>query len=97
MVARRAGCGIPAQEHLADRFLVVAFPFGAGKSVGTAWQRSEAPRICGHNQDDIAEVDLLAVMVRQLAVIHDLQQHVEQNRRMRFLKSRRATAHNDGC
>jgi hypothetical protein len=40
--------------------------------------------IGGHDQDDVAEVDLLAVVVGQLAVIHDLQQDVEQVR-MRLL------------
>src|SRR3712207_8837296 len=35
-------------------------------------------RVRGHDQDDIAEVDLLSVVVGQLAMIHDLQQHVEQ-------------------
>ena len=40
--------------------------------------------IGGHDQDDVAEIDLLAVVVGQLAVIHDLQQHVEQVR-MRLL------------
>ena len=31
----------------------------------------------GHDQDDVAEIDGLAVVVRQLAVIHHLQQDVE--------------------
>ena len=35
-------------------------------------------RIRRHDEDDVAEVDLLAVVVGQLAVIHDLQQDVEQ-------------------
>src|SRR5690606_12669217 len=35
-------------------------------------------RIGCHDEDDIAEVDALAVVVRQLAVIHDLQQDIEQ-------------------
>ena len=37
-----------------------------------------------HNQDDIAEVDDLAVVIGQLSVIHDLQQDVEEIR-MRLL------------
>ena len=41
-------------------------------------------RIGGHDQDDVAEVDLLAVVVGQLAVVHHLQQDVEQVR-MRLL------------
>ena len=31
-----------------------------------------------HDQDDVPEIDVLAVMIGQLAVIHDLQQDVEQ-------------------
>ena len=34
----------------------------------------------GHDQDHVAEVDLLAVVVGQLAVVHHLQQDVEQVR-----------------
>ena len=35
-------------------------------------------RIRRHDQDDVAEVDLLAVVVGELAVIHHLQKDVEQ-------------------
>ena len=35
-------------------------------------------RVGGHDQDDVAEIDRLAVVVGQLAVVHDLQQDVEQ-------------------
>src|SRR3546814_7541650 len=31
-----------------------------------------------HDQDDVAEVDGLAVMIGQAAMVHDLQQYVEQ-------------------
>ena len=34
--------------------------------------------ICRHNQDDVAEIDDLAVVVGQLSVIHYLQQDVEE-------------------
>ena len=34
--------------------------------------------IGGHDQDDIAEIDALAVVIGQLAVVHHLQQDVEQ-------------------
>ena len=34
--------------------------------------------IRGHDDDDVAEIDLLAVVVGQLAVVHDLQEDVEQ-------------------
>ncbi len=40
--------------------------------------------IGGHDQDDVAEVDRLAVVVGQLAVVHHLQQDVEDVR-MRLL------------
>ncbi len=33
--------------------------------------------VAGHEQDDVAEVRRLAVVVRQFAVIHDLEEHVE--------------------
>ena len=45
---------------------------------------SDGARVGGHDQDHVAEVDLLAVVIGQLAVIHDLQQDVEQVR-MRLL------------
>src|SRR3546814_4616445 len=32
----------------------------------------------GHDQDDVAEVDRLAVVVGHLAVVHDLKQDIEQ-------------------
>jgi hypothetical protein len=35
------------------------------------------PRVGGHDQDHVAEIDLLADGVRQRAVVHDLQQDVE--------------------
>ncbi len=70
-------------EQPGDRLLVVAFALRAVEAdrglgeIGSAGVR-------GHDQDDVLEVDLLAVMVGQLAVIHDLQQDVEQVR-MRLL------------
>ena len=42
-----------------------------------ALARSDAAGIGRHDDDDIAEIDLLAAVVGQLAVIHDLEQHVE--------------------
>ena len=41
-------------------------------------------RVGRHDQDDVAEIDRLAVVVGQLAVVHHLQQDVEQVR-MRLL------------
>jgi hypothetical protein len=37
-------------------------------------------RIGRHDQDDVAEIDLLAVVVGQLPVVHDLQEDVEEVR-----------------
>ena len=45
---------------------------------------SAAPAFVVMINDDVAEIDLLAVVVGQLAVVHDLQQDVEQIR-MRLL------------
>jgi hypothetical protein len=51
--------------------------------------------IGGHDQDDIAEIDRLAMVIGQAAIIHDLQQDVEQVR-MGLSRFRRATARNAG-
>ena len=53
------------------------------KPIAALWRIRRA-RIGGHDQDHIAEVDLLAVVIGQLAVVHHLQQDVEQVR-MRLL------------
>ena len=37
-------------------------------------------RIGGHHDDDVAEIRLAAIVVSQGAVVHDLQQHVEDGR-----------------
>ena len=71
------------REHPVDRLEVVAFPLAAGEAIGRLGEIGRA-RIGGHDQDHVAEIDLLAVVIGQLAVIHDLQQHVEQIR-MRLL------------
>ena len=65
------------REQLLDRFLVLAFPLAAAEADGVLGGIGSA-RIGGHDQDHIAEIDLLAVMVGELAVIHHLQQDVEQ-------------------
>ncbi len=81
-----------------DRLHIVALALDAREAVGLLGEIGRAG-IGGHDQDDVAEVDLLAVVVRQLAVIHDLQQHVveirmrlldlvEQQHRMRLLVDR---------
>ena len=65
------------REQLLDRFLVLAFALAAAETDGVLGGVAGAG-IGGHDQDNIAEVDLLAVMVGELAVIHHLQQDVEQ-------------------
>ena len=67
------------REHLVDGFQVVALTLGARKAV-SIFGKVGGARIRCHNQDDIAEIDLLAIVVGELAVIHDLQEHVEQIR-----------------
>ncbi len=57
--------------------------FDALKPIGGVAMIGRA-RVRRHDQDDVAEVDLLAVVVGQLAVVHHLQQDVEQVR-MRLL------------
>ncbi len=37
-------------------------------------------RVGGHDQDHVTEIGLTAIRVRQGAVIHDLQQHIENIR-----------------
>ena len=71
------------REQPVDRLHVVALALGAGEAVGRLGEIGRA-RVGGHDQDHVAEVDLLAVVIGQLAVIHDLQEHVEQIR-MRLL------------
>ena len=67
------------REHALDGGRVVALTDAAAKSDRLAGHVLGA-RIGGHDQDDVTEIDRLAVVVRQLAVIHDLQENVEQVR-----------------
>ena len=71
------------RELPVDRLVIVAFPLVAGEAERLPRQIGGA-RIRGHDQDDVAEIDLLAVVVGEPAVIHDLQQHVVEIR-MRLL------------
>ena len=59
--------------------MIIAFPSCAGKAHGGAGKISGAS-IGGHNQHDVAEINLLTVVIRQFAVIHDLQQNIEEIR-----------------
>jgi len=66
-----------------DRFLVVALADRLGKADRCPGEIGR-PGIGGHDQDHVPEVDLLAVVVGQLPVIHDLKEDVEEVR-MRLL------------
>ena len=65
------------REHPVDRFLIVALADAAAKADRRLGKVGGAG-IRGHDQDDVAEIDVLAVVVGQLPVIHDLQQDVEE-------------------
>ena len=71
------------REQLLDRFFVLAFALAAAEADGFLGGVGRA-RIGRHDQHDIAEIDLLAVVIGQLAVIHHLQQDVEQVRMRLF-------------
>ena len=63
------------EEFVDCLHFVAAFAFGGKAEAGAA----EAFRACvgGHNQDDVAEIGTLAVVVGQFACVHDLQEDVE--------------------
>ena len=66
-------------EEFLDRLLILPFPLAAAETDGI-FRGIRGTGIGGHDQDHIAEVDLLAVVIGQFAVIHHLQQDVEQIR-----------------
>ena len=59
------------REHPVDRLQVVTLALGPREAEGGSRHVGGAG-IGGHDQDHMAEVDLLAAVVGQLAVIHDL-------------------------
>ena len=63
-------------EHAVDR-LVVALALGAVEADRGLGEFARAG-VGGHDEDDVLEIDALAVVVGELAVIHHLQQDVEQ-------------------
>ena len=65
------------REQLLDRFLVLALALAAAEADGVLGRVGGAG-IGRHDQNDVAEVDLLAVVIGQLAVIHHLQKDVEE-------------------
>ena len=71
------------REQAVDRFHVIAFAT-RGTEADCCLRHIRRTGIGGHDQDHIAEVDLLAVVIGQRAMIHHLQQNVEQIR-MRLL------------
>ena len=70
-------------EHLVDRRRVLADPLVLREAEGRPRHVCGA-RVRRHDENDIAEVDLLAVVVGQLAVVHHLQKDVVEFG-MRFL------------
>ena len=71
------------REHPVDRLHVVTLALGPREAERRP-RHIRSAGIGGHDQDHMAEVDLLAAVVGQLAVIHDLQEHIEHVR-MRLL------------
>ena len=86
------------REHAADRILILTHAGGALKT-NRGFRHIGSARIGGHDQDHIAEIHIFAVVVRELSVIHHLQQDIvqilmrlfdfiEQQYRMRVLINR---------
>ena len=67
------------REHAVDGLRIVALALGAAEAHRRARHIGRA-RVGGHDQHHVAEVDRLAVVVGELAVVHHLQQDVEQVR-----------------
>ena len=67
------------REHLLERFERVRGVILLGEADGGA-RRFLGAGVGGHHQHDVAEVRLAAVVVRQRAVVHHLQQQVEHFR-----------------
>src|SRR5690606_1569740 len=65
------------REELLDRLFVLAFLHVAAEA-DRLFRHLAGAGIRRHDQHDVAEVDMLAVVVGQLAVVHDLQKDVEQ-------------------
>ena len=63
------------REHAVDGFRIVALALPALEADGGLGQIGSAG-IGGHDQDHVAEIDHLAVMIGQFAVIHHLQKDV---------------------
>ena len=65
------------REHPGDGFLIIALARGAGEAESGPCQIL-CPGIGRHDQDGVAELDRLAIVVGELAVIHHLQEDVEE-------------------
>ena len=65
------------REHPVDGVLIVTGLPGTAKSDGR-FRQLRRPHIGGHDQDHVAEIHRFPVIVGQLAMVHDLQQHTEQ-------------------
>ena len=63
-------------KQAADRFHAVRARVRLGEPNARA-AHLEGSRVCGHDDNDVTEIGLAAVVVRQRAMIHDLQQQIE--------------------
>ncbi len=70
-------------EQPVDGLFIIPLASGAAKS-DRRFGHLGGARIGGHDQNDISEINRFAVMVRELAVIHDLKQDIEQIRMRLF-------------
>ena len=66
------------RKHLFDCFVARIFLADIVAKTDAFLSHVTGPGIGRHNQDDIAEINCLAMMIGKAAVIHDLQQNVEQ-------------------
>ena len=66
------------REGAVDGIGILADPLLPLETDGVFFAMIGRAGIGRHDQDDVAEIDRLAIVVGQLAVIHDLQQDVEQ-------------------
>jgi len=65
------------REETVDRLLIVTLAHVARETHGRLRHIARAG-VGGHDQDDVAEVDRLAVVIGELPVVHDLKQNVEE-------------------
>ena len=67
------------RKHAVDGLRIVALTL---RAVEAAWRAHQigCSRVRRHDQNDVAEIDRLAVVIGELAVVHHLQQDIEKIR-----------------